>query len=57
MPENKIKEKDRDMSLPIEKHETAAWANIEEVKPVSNVTVPNETEVRNAKEWVDSNEK
>jgi hypothetical protein len=42
---------------PIEKHETAAWANIEETKPVSNVTIPSESETRNAKDWVDSNEK
>lgn len=42
---------------PIEKHETAAWANIEETKPISNVTTPSETETMNAKEWVDSNEK
>jgi hypothetical protein len=45
------------MAMPIEKHDTAAWANIESTKPVSNVTVPSETEVRNAKEWVDTNEK
>lgn len=42
---------------PIEKHETAAWANIEGIKPVSNVTMPSENETRNAKDWVDSNEK
>jgi len=42
---------------PIEKHETAPWANIEKTKPVSNVAIPNETEVINAKEWVDENEK
>lgn len=42
---------------PIEKHETAAWANIEETKPVSNVTIPSENETQNAKDWVDSNEK
>lgn len=42
---------------PIEKHETAAWANIEETKPVSNVPIPSENETRNAKDWVDANEK
>lgn len=42
---------------PIEKHDTAAWANIESRKPLSNVHIPSEIEVRNAKEYVDSNEK
>jgi hypothetical protein len=42
---------------PIEKHDTAAWANIESLKPVTNVNLPSEIEVRNAKEYVDTNEK
>ena len=42
---------------PIEKHETAAWANIEKTKPISKVTIPSNTETRNAKDWVDNNEK
>ena len=42
---------------PIEKHDTAAWANIAKTKPVSNVPIPSNTETRNAKDWVDSNEK
>ena len=42
---------------PIEKHDTAAWANIEKQKPVSEVPMPSEVEIKNAKEWVDSNEK
>jgi hypothetical protein len=42
---------------PIEKHDTAAWANIESLKPVSRVHLPSEIEVRNAKEYVDSNQK
>jgi hypothetical protein len=49
--------KNSDFKTPIEKHETAAWANIEETKSVSNVTIPSEAETINAKEWVDSNEK
>lgn len=49
--------KQKFMAMPIEKHETAAWANDEESKPLSNVKVPSETEVRNAKEYVDTNEK
>ena len=44
-------------SRPIEKHTTAAWANKEKLKEVSNVTIPNENEVENAKEWVDTNQK
>lgn len=43
------------MGTPIEKHDTASWANIEEMKPVSNVQIPNEMEVINAKEYVDEN--
>ena len=49
--------KERNMSLPYERHNTAAWANINKTKPVSGVTIPDEVEVMNAKEWVDSNQK
>lgn len=52
---NKYKEKF--MAMPIEKHDTAAWANMQKAKPLSNVNIPSETEVMNAKEYVDSNEK
>lgn len=55
MAENRKKEEF--MAKPIEKHDTAAWANIEKTKPLSKVTVPSETQVRNAKEYVDTNEK
>ena len=55
MADNKYKEKN--MATPVEKHDTAALANIKETKPVSNVTIPAETQVRNAKEHVDTNEK
>ncbi|MDK2800408.1 MAG: hypothetical protein PWP27_1670 [Clostridiales bacterium] len=55
MAENKFKQ--RFMAKPIENHSTAAWANIYKTKPVSNVTIPSELEVRNAKEWVDTNQK
>jgi hypothetical protein len=48
----------KDVELrPIEQHTTAAWANIEKLKEVSNVAIPNKLEVGNAKEWVDSNQK
>lgn len=55
MAKNKAKEKN--MAIPVEKHETAAWANIEETKPVSVVPIPSKIQVRNAKEYVDTNEK
>lgn len=42
---------------PIEQHTTAAWANIEKTKEISNVSIPSEIEVGNAKEWVDTNQK
>lgn len=47
----------RPLSRPVEQHTTAAWANIEKTKEVSNVTIPSEVEVGNAKEYVDTNEK
>lgn len=43
--------------VPTESHKTAAWANIERQKPYSGVAVPSESEVENAKEYVDGNEK
>lgn len=49
--------KDKFMMIPIEEHDTAAWANIGKLKPISNVNIPSEVEVMNAKEWVDSNQK
>ncbi|AZV59111.1 DUF3787 domain-containing protein [Clostridium sp. AWRP] len=49
--------KDGSMELPIEKHDTAAWANIHKEKSISKVSVPSEFDVKNAKEYVDSNEK
>ena len=42
---------------PIEKHNTAALADIKEKKPVSNVPMPSDFAVENAKDWVDTNEK
>jgi hypothetical protein len=49
--------KEKFNTMPIEKHETAAWSNIKDTKPESNVAIPNEAEVINAKEYVDENEK
>lgn len=54
MAENQSKEKF--LANPIERHDTAAWrGHIESVKPESNVPIPSEESVHNAKEWVDSN--
>ncbi|SHI69144.1 CDIF630_02480 family spore surface protein [Lutispora thermophila] len=56
MSENKRKEKQ--MGLPIEEQNTAAWANIDRFQsPESRVPIPNYEQVKNAKEWVDSNQK
>lgn len=41
----------------IEKHDTAAWANITSMKEISKVTIPSEVEVTDAKDYVDGNEK
>ncbi|ADZ21555.1 hypothetical protein BJV85_001382 [Clostridium acetobutylicum] len=49
--------KDSFMEIPIEQHDTAAWANIHKEKPVSKVSVPSKFDVKNAKEYVDSNQK
>ncbi len=53
--DNKIKS--RPWLVQVEPHRTAAWANIEQVDPVSGVATPNEIEVEHAKEWVDANQK
>lgn len=55
MADNKYKQKN--MARPIENHETAAWANQGKLKAVSKVNIPDEVQVRNAKEFVDSNQK
>lgn len=55
MAANKFKEKH--MGVPIEKHDTAAWADIEKTKPVSNVTIPDELQVNNARDYVNENQK
>lgn len=51
------KNKNRFAVQPIEKHTTAAWANVSGIKPVSNVSVPDESNVDEAKKWVEDNEK
>lgn len=51
------KSKEKSMKKPIENHRTAAWANIDETKAVSNVPIPSIHGIENAKEYVDANEK
>ena len=40
MSKSKKGRKDRDLGVPVEKHDTAAWANIEKKKSHSQVTIP-----------------
>lgn len=54
---SKNRSKKKNMCKPIEKHDTAAWANIENLKSHSQVTMPDETNVIHAKEYVDENQK
>ena len=49
--------KDYNLGVPVEKHDTAAWANIESKKSHSQVTVPSDFQITNAKEHVDANQK
>ncbi len=49
--------KDCNLSIPVEKHDTAAWANVEKKKAHSQVPIPSEFQITNAKEHVDENEK
>ena len=54
MTENRSKEKF--LANPIELHDTAAWrAHIESTKPESNVPIPSEESVAEAREWVNTN--
>lgn len=55
MLKNEYKEKF--LGMPIEKHDTAAWANIDKTKAISNVPIPSTSQTRDAKDWVDSNQK
>lgn len=42
---------------PVEHHDTAAWANEHQLKPVSRVNIPSEMHVIEAKEYVEENQK
>ena len=54
---NENRRKEVFMQKPIERHDTASWADVEKTKPVSKVLVPKEIGVLNAKEYVDENDK
>ncbi len=49
--------KEKRLEMPIESHDTAAWANVSKSKKVSKVSIPDEIQIKNAKEYVDSNQK
>lgn len=51
------KKKRNRRAMPAEKHDTAGWANIESKKSHSEVSVPSEFQVINAKLHVEENEK
>lgn len=54
---NKDLSEKKPVRQPIEKHDTAAWADINENQPVSNVPMPSDFAVENARDWVNINEK
>jgi hypothetical protein len=54
MSKNNFKQKFN--AVPIEQFTNAPLADIHKVKRGSHVTIPCECNVRNAKEWVDTNE-
>lgn len=46
-----------DNKVPVENHQTAAWADIKTVQPESGVPIPSEEAVDQAKDWVEHNKK
>lgn len=55
MAENHYKE--FHMRTPVENHATAAWADMARLKDVSRVSIPDEMQVMDAKDYVDENHK
>ena len=49
--------KDKHLRTPVENNCTAAWADANERKSDSNVNLPDEFQIMNAKEHVDENQK
>lgn len=43
--------------IPVSDNQTAAWADIEEIEPISRVPKPSLDSVIKAKEWVEENQK
>lgn len=41
----------------VDRNTNAAWADIEKLRPITNVSVPSLENVKNAKEWVDNGSK
>lgn len=54
---DKKKFKQKTFRKPVEQFTNAPLANINKTAPISNVVIPSKTNVKNAKEWVDSNQK
>lgn len=54
MAKNRFRQKFN--AVPIEQHTNSPISNIAKTKPVSKVTIPDEEDVMNAKEWVDTNQ-
>lgn len=44
-------------SVPIEKQDTAAWANFKSLQPETRVIIPSEEAIDDARDWVNHNEK
>ena len=44
-------------SRSVERHNTAAWANIEDIKEDSRVMIPCDEQVDNARDYVNENQK
>jgi|GEM_PF-6476197 len=55
MAKNSTKKKH--LPLSIEEHTASSLMNVHHLKPYSKVAIPNEFEVNNAKEYVDTNKK
>jgi hypothetical protein len=49
--------KERHMAVPIEKHDTAAWADIRGTRRISRVMKPDDMQVENARDYVNENQK
>lgn len=48
---------EKDKEKAVENQDTAAWANREKSKAVSNVSIPEEAQIKNSKDYVDNNQK